>query len=199
MRQRITLAPPAGDTQTAWVALPYSNSYGNAQTLVSSMNGGAGAGPVLAVSRVDRTMQQKQTYAFQGGAWSGNNFALLPGEAVEVKVASAWTWGLVGAGASAPAYGFAYHSNVANLSWIALPPNAVYADAQSLVASMNGGAGSGPITKLARLDPQTSQMESYLYFAGAWRGTNFPIQPGTGVAVLVGQDLPSWTPRLAQP
>ena len=143
--------------------------------------------------------QQLQTYTFSGGAWGGANFALLPGEACEVTIGAPLSWDLVGAESSAPTYGFAVHTDVGNLSWVSLPENATLADARSLVAPMNGGAGAGPVTKVAQLDPATREMQSYLFFAGAWRGTNFALQPGTGVAVLVGGDLPSWSPHLSQP
>jgi hypothetical protein len=52
-----------------------------------------------------------------------------------------------------------------------------------------------PITRIAWLDPSTGQMESWLYFAGAWRGTNFTFRPGNGLAILAGGDLPLWQPR----
>jgi hypothetical protein len=198
VRRSVSLAAPSGPTRTAWLALPYTNAHANAQGLVASMNGGSGAGPVVAVSRVDRSTQVEQTWAWSG-TWSGQNFALIPGEAVEVTVAAAWTWVAVGSEAGSPAYGFAFRTDVGNLSWIALPPNAAYTDARSLASALNGGSGAGPVTRLAWLDPQTARTESWVWLAGAWRGTNFALAPGTGVAVLVRQDLPSWTPALGTP
>ena len=86
---------------------------------------------------------------------------------------------------------------VGNVSWISLPQNATVSDARTLVQSMNSGTSGGPISKLAWFNPATAQMESYLYFAGAWRGTNFAVQPGAGLAVVSRADLPLWKPRLA--
>jgi len=197
VRRRIVLSPAAGTTATQWIALPYTTSYGNAQGLVTSMNGGTGAGAIVAVARVDRETQVKQTWAFNGSSWSGTNFAILPGEAIEMTATAALTWSLVGAESSAPAYGFAFHTAVGNVSWISLPQNATLSDARTLVQSMNGGTGSVPIAKLAWFNPATAQVESYLYFAGAWRGTNFTVQPGSGLAVIARSDLALWKPRLA--
>jgi hypothetical protein len=199
VRRSIALAPAGGAPRSAWIALPYTTSYGNAQGLASNWNGGSGAGPVVSLARVDRQTQARQTWTRSGGSWTGTNFTLIPGEAVEVTVESPLTALLVGAEAASPAYGFAFHSSVGNLNWISLPQNAAYTDARGLLESMNGGTGSGPVTKIAWLNPATAQMESYLWFAGGWRGTNFALQPGNGLAVLAGADLPLWKPRLAQP
>lgn len=199
VRRSIALTPPTGSTLTTWIALPYSTSYGNAQGLATSWNGGTGAGPVVALSRIERTTQTRQTWTRASGSWTGTNFALVPGEALEVTVASPLAALLVGSESSDPAYGFAFHVNVSNLSWISLPQNTNYADARGLVEAMNGGTGPGPITKIAWLNPATASMESYLYFAGGWRGTNFTLQPGNGLAVLAGADLLLWKPRLVEP
>jgi hypothetical protein len=37
-----------------------------------------------------------------------------------------------------------------------------------------------------------------ILYAGDWRGTAFPLAPGTGIAIVVRSDLPVWTPHLAQ-
>jgi hypothetical protein len=195
----IALAPGAGQSLTTWIALPYSNGYANAKGLVSSMNGGSGAGPVVAVTRLDRTTQLEQTYVYGSGSWGGADFPLLPGEACRVTASAPWRWTVVGSEASLPQYGFAFRTEVSNLSWISLPQNATYTTAQSLVASLNGSSAAAPVTKLAQWDPASQHLDTWLYFAGAWRGTNFAVLPGSGLAVLVSADLPAWSPHLAQP
>jgi hypothetical protein len=199
MRRRVQLSPGTESTRTAWLALPYATAFADASDLVTSMNGGAASGPVTRVARVDRTTQARAEWSRSGTTWSGQDFALVPGEAVEVTVASALDWRLVGAESSAPAYGFVFHTDVGNVNWIALPQNADYSDARALAQALNGGSGAGPITKLAWVDPATGRTDSYLWFAGAWRGNNFPLQLGHGVAVLVGADVAAWSPRRAQP
>jgi hypothetical protein len=196
LRRRIQVAAPAaGNTRTVWLAMPYATAFADASDLVLNMNGSATSGPVTRVARVDRTTQVRSEWSRTGGVWSGQDFALVPGEAVEVTVGAALDWRLVGAESSAPSYGFAFHTAVGNVNWIALPQNSDYADAQSLVQALNGGSGAGPVTKLTWYDPASGQPASYLWFAGEWRGNNFPLQVGWGVAVLVGADVPVWSPR----
>ena len=199
VRRTLALTPPAGESLTAWIALPYSSSYGNAQGLATSWNGGTGAGPVVTLARIERATQTRQVWTRSSGSWTGTNFPIVPGEAVEVTVATPLSALVVGAESASPAYGFAFHVNVGNLSWISLPQNSNHTDARSIVESMNGGTGPGPITKIAWLNPATARMESYLYFAGGWRGTNFALQPGSGLAILAGADLLLWQPRLLNP
>jgi hypothetical protein len=195
VRRTIALAP-TGPSQTAWIAFPYATSYGNAQGLATSWNGGTGAGPVVTLARVDRATQARQVWTRSGGVWTGTNFPIVPGEAVEVTVQAPLTTLLVGAESPNPAYVFPFHTDIGNVNWISLPQNVNYADARAVAESMNGGTGPGPITKVAWLNPDTSQMESFLYFAGAWRGTNFTLRPGQGIAILAGGDVALWKPRL---
>ena len=122
-------------------------------------------------------------------------FALEDGEAYEVVVSAPLGWNSIGV-ATSTSYAFQHNTSIANLNWISLPTTTSYADARSLVDAMNGGVSAGAITKVARLHPTTGALESLFWFKGDWRGSNFPLQPGVGVLVLVGGDLPSWSPTL---
>jgi hypothetical protein len=200
LRRRIQVAAPGAEgPRRLWLALPYTTPYADASDLVTSMNGGTGGGPVTRVARVDRSTQARSEWSRTGSVWSGQDFALVPGDAVEITVAQALDWRLVGAEASVPAYGFTFHTAVGNVNWIALPQNADYADARTLVEALNGGSGAGAVTKLAWLDPATGRTDCFQWFAGDWRGNNFPLQLGWGIAVLVGADVPTWSPRRIQP
>lgn len=198
LRRRISIDPAGAPARTVWLALPAAQGYGDAASLVTSMNGG-GTGPVTRIAHIDRATQARREWLRQSGSWSGINFALVPGDAIEVTVATALNWNLLGAENVAPAYDLAFHTNVGNVNLLSLPLNAIYTDAQSLVQALNGGPLAGPVTKVAWLNPATGRTESWLWFADAWRGNNFPLQPGTGVAVLVGADVNNWAPRLKQP
>jgi hypothetical protein len=194
VRRRLRLTPPTGAQTSAWVSMPRTTGLAAAADLVTLWNGGAGAGPVVALARVDRETQLRQVWSYAGGRWTGTDFPIVPGDALEVTAGAPLDVLLTGAEDTNPAYGFAFHTQVGNLSWISLPQDVAYADAQAVVQAMNGGPGAGPITRVAWLDPASGQMQSWLWFAGAWRGTNFALQPGYGLAVLAGGDLPSWIP-----
>src|SRR5262249_17799522 len=175
MRRRVVIDPGAAPSRTAWIALPYVQPSISASALVTAMNGGLGTSPVTRVAVVDRSTQLRKEWSAASGTWSGNDFGVLPQQALEVTVSRPLQWNLLGAEASHPAYGFAFHANVGNLSWVSLPQNSVYTDARSLVQALNGGPGGAPVSKVAWLDPATGQLQSWLYFAGAWRGNNFTL------------------------
>jgi hypothetical protein len=128
--------------------------------------------------------------------WSGTNFTLNAGEAYEIVVTAPLGWNSIGVERDAATYAFTHNTTVANLNWIALPLTATYGTAQTLVNAMNGGASATHITKVARLDPASGSLQSLVYFKGGWRGSNFPVEPGVGVLVLVATDLPNWSPTL---
>jgi hypothetical protein len=196
IRRRISLAPNDATPLTTWIGLPGNHTAQTAADLVAEMNGGVGQGGVTRLSRIDSASQQRQSWEWDGSSWSGTDFLLQAGEAYEVVVAAAVGWNSIGVEPTNTAYSFQYHADISNLNWIALPWTATYGDARSLVDAMNGGASASSVTKVARLDPTTGSLQSLVYFKGGWRGSNFPIEPGVGVLVLVGSDLPSWSPAL---
>jgi len=199
MRRRVSIDPAGAPSRTLMIALPSVHAWPDAAALVLSMNGSASTGPVTAVASIDRTTQARRQWTHNGGVWSGTNFSILPGDAIEVTVGSALQWNSIGAELSTPTYSFAFHNDVGNVNWLSLPPNAVYTSAQGLAQAVNGTAGLGPVTKVAWMNPVTGRMESWLWFAGAWRGNNFPLPSGQGVAILIGSDVPAWSPQLRQP
>lgn len=199
MRRRLAIDPAGAPSRTLMIALPRVHAYPDAAALVTNMNGSASSGPVVRVASIDRSTQVRREWSRTGGVWAGTNFSIVPGDAIEVTVGSALQWNVLGAEQTAPTYSFAFHNSVGNVNWVSLPQNAVYTSAQNLAQALNGGAGLGPVTKVAWMDPATGRMESWLWFAGAWRGNNFPLPAGQGVAILVGSDVPAWSPQLRQP
>jgi len=194
-RRRVHLdAPPGGGSRTAYIALPHHTSATSAAALVQSMNGGAGATPVLAVSRLTRATQIQHTWSHETGVWTGSDFALLPGEPVAVTTVAAFDWDCIGAETETPVYDFDFHLDIGNVNWVSLPQNVTYTDAHAVVEALNAGTTPGSVTKIGWLDPSTGAMENWVFYAGDWRGTNFLLQPGQALAILVGHDLPSWTP-----
>lgn len=195
IRRRISLTPTA-DSLVTWIGLPGGQIAQTAADLVSEMNGGLGQGAVTSLSRIDALTQQKQSWEFATGSWSGSNFPLVAGEAYEIIVKAPLGWNSIGVARDAATYAFTHNSVVANLNWISLPLTSTYSTAQGLVNSMNNGTNATHITKVARLDHTTGTLQSLVYFKGGWRGNDFPVEPGVGVLVLVGADLPAWSPTL---
>jgi len=195
VRRRISLTPTAGPLVT-WIGLPGGHAAQTASDLVMEMNGGLGQGAVARLSRIDAPTQQKQSWEYVGGTWSGTNFPLTAGEAYEIVVTAPLGWNSIGVARDTASYSFAHHTAVSNLNWISLPLRASQKTAQSLVNAMNGGSSATHITKVARIDPTTGSLQSLVYFKGAWRGSDFPVEAGVGVLVLVSSDLANWSPTL---
>jgi hypothetical protein len=196
IRRRISMAPNGSEPLTTWIGLPGNHSAQSASELVAEMNGGTGQGAVTRLSRIDPATQQRQSWQWDGSSWNGTDFALQAGEAYEVVVGTTLGWNSIGVEPDSTSYSFQHHTSISNLNWIALPWTAAYGDAQSLVDAMNGGTAASSITKVARVDPSSGALQSLVFFKGGWRGSNFPIEPGVGVLVLVGSDLPAWSPTL---
>jgi hypothetical protein len=195
IRRRISMTPNGGQL-VRWIGLPGGHAAQTAADLVAEMNGGLGQGAVASLSRIDAATQETQRWEFANGTWSGTNFTLNAGEAYEIVVTAPLGWNSIGVERDAATYAFTHNTTVANLNWIALPLTATYGTAQTLVNAMNGGASATHITKVARLDPASGSLQSLVYFKGGWRGSNFPVEPGVGVLVLVATDLPNWSPTL---
>jgi hypothetical protein len=194
-RRRVHVeAPAAGATRSAYIALPWYGNAATAAALVQSMNAGTGATPVKEVARLVRATQTRQAWSHTGAVWAGNDFALLPGEPIEITTVAAFDWDCIGAESETPIYGFDFHGDIGNVNWISLPQNVTYTDARAVVDALNAGTIPGAVTKIGWLDPASGALQIYAWYAAGWRGTNFALQPGHALAILVGDDLPAWTP-----
>jgi hypothetical protein len=171
---------PLGQTWTAgqenvyWIAIPYVSGIPDAQTLINDLNRGPMPGPVRRISRLDPASQVLQSLTFEFGAWTGDNFPIVAGEAYAITLQSSLSQALVGAhnptrlnSASRP---------IGNIYWLGLPWNAAYADAQSLLDHMNGGSMPGSVSVIARLRCQRIAAESPV-LRGQWLGPNFTLSP----------------------
>ncbi len=75
-----------------WVSLPARTADQLAFQVVQDMNQGYSPTVVTRITRLNPDLQTYQTYQWNGSAWSGTNFVVLPGEAygVEVKTTTDW-------------------------------------------------------------------------------------------------------------
>ncbi len=84
---RFTLNPaPNGNVN--WVGLPYGGAYRHASDLATEL----GPARVVEVGRWDPATQSAGRLRWDGGAWTGTDFAIHPGDGVYVVIASSFTW-----------------------------------------------------------------------------------------------------------
>ncbi|HEY4704345.1 MAG TPA: hypothetical protein VII27_01230 [Thermoplasmata archaeon] len=84
---RFTLNPdPALNVN--WVGLPYGGAYRHASDLAAEL----GPARVVEIGRWDPATQSADRLRWDGGAWTGTDFAIHPGDGVYVVVASSFTW-----------------------------------------------------------------------------------------------------------
>jgi hypothetical protein len=71
-----------------------------------------------------------------------------------------------------------------NLYWTSLPYSSMYTSASDIVMDLEGSLVTPPsmINAIFKWDPTTQNAQLYLY-VGRWRGTDFKINPGDGIAV----------------
>lgn len=84
---RFTLNPDPG-RNVNWVGLPYGGAYRRASDLATEL----GPARVLEIGRWDPATQSAERLRWDGGAWTGTDFAVHPGDGVYVVVASTFAW-----------------------------------------------------------------------------------------------------------
>jgi len=72
---------------------------------------------------------------------------------------------------------FTFGAGVTNAHWFSLPYRSPYATASDLATEL----GPGRADVIAKWNPATQSSILYYYFRGAWRGTDFTINPGDGL------------------
>jgi hypothetical protein len=87
---RLTNNPSAPSLN--WVSLPPHTPHSLAYQVVQDANNGFFPGPVTRIVRFNPDLQTTQAYSWNGSAWTGTNFVVLPGEAYgfEVQATSDW-------------------------------------------------------------------------------------------------------------
>jgi hypothetical protein len=201
LAQKAQLAFPYVPAQenVYWIALPYLAGLADAQTLVNDLNRSPVPGPVRKITRMNPTTQTLQSLAYDPiGAWVGDNFPVVAGEAYAITLQSNLSQALVGAHNPSLGFNFQFKTNLSNIYWFSLPYNAAYANAQSLLEHLNGGPMPTTVAKLVRYESATGAPQSTLYFGGQWLGPDFAITPGQGYGIVLRSDLNGWRPRVTR-
>lgn len=198
MKSALSCAFAPGQENLYWISIPYLSGIPDAQSLVNDLNRGPMPGPVRRIARFNPTAQSLQTLDYDMGAWVGENFPVVAGEAYAVTLQSSLSQAVVGAHNPALGFNLSFRTGMSNIHWIGLPYHADYADAQALLDHLNGAASPTAVSKLVRFDPATGAPLGYRYFAGQWLGPNFPILPGQGYGIVLHGDLSGWRPRVVR-
>jgi hypothetical protein len=182
-----------------WIAMPYLSGIPDAQSLVNDLNRGPVPGPVRKITRLNPATQAIQSLAYDpSGAWIGDNFPIIAGEACAITLQSNLSQSLVGAHNPSLGLNLTFKTDKSNIYWLSLPYNAAYADAQALLEHLNGGSLPTAVAKIVRYDNATGAPQGYIYFAGQWLGADFPIAPGQGYGIVLRGDLNGWRPRVVR-
>ncbi|TLZ52778.1 MAG: hypothetical protein E6K18_02095, partial [Methanobacteriota archaeon] len=84
----------------------------------------------------------------------------------------------------------AYSSSArGNIYWVSLPYRSKYHTAKDISDDL--GPRDTKIDIVGKWNPSTQSTSVWAYFRGAWRGTNFPINPGDGIYVSAHSSF-SW-------
>ena len=177
------------NTNIAWFSLPYVTNYRRASDIASRL------GPANAdvIGKWDPATQSSVVYYFARAQWRGTNFPINPGDGLFLGVRRAFTWNITGVDA-APTLTFTANSPPrGNVNWISLPYTGIYNRASAIANELT----SAKIVEVGLWDP-TTQTATRWYYTGTWTGTDFTINPGAGVYVIIATSF-TWTPTLVTP
>lgn len=76
---------------------------------------------------------------------------------------------------------FAYNSLQSNVYWMSIPYRSIYRTAKDITDELT----STRVDLVAKWDPATQRSILWYWFRGAWRGTNFNLNPGDGFYIGV--------------
>ncbi|MBN2127840.1 MAG: PKD domain-containing protein [Sedimentisphaerales bacterium] len=170
-----------GTNAFAWLALPYDCPWTNAASLADQLQ---------EVDKLYRFSETNQSYAvWDCLASTGSNFRIVPGEALGVEVSTGTVLHVYGRHSWTNAFAWEHRADRFNHHWLALPPNSVCADAESLAQAVPA------CTKVALYEPAQDRFQSWFLLDGTWRGTNFALIPGAGILVSIGSNS-AWQPVL---
>lgn len=79
---------PAPTPNVNWIGLPYGSAYRRASDLAGEL----GPARVTEIGRWDPSTQSAERLRWDGGTWTGTDFAIRPGDGVYLVIASDFTW-----------------------------------------------------------------------------------------------------------
>ena len=177
--------------------MPYKSPYTNARSIVDMINNGPVPGNVTKIHNFNDD-QQAINYFYQAGAWRGTNFVATTDVSYALIINADTSFTFVGMHNPTQNIVRTYDPVAAShIYWISIPYNSPYTTARDVVDAINAAPTPGTVTKLHNFN-EAQQAINFFYQAGAWRGTNFPIMPGRGYAMIINANT-TWTPSVRYP
>jgi len=140
------------------------------------------------------------SYSFAKGKWRGPDFAINAGDGIFVGgIQTAFDWVIVGTDFETTLDFTATPKRVRNYNWISVPYTCDYDSASSMVNDIEFGLPPGSLLlEVGKWDPATQSAIIYYFDGAGWTGTDFAINPGDGIYLLIKVSF-SWTPLLITP
>ncbi len=192
MGVKIQLAFPRStvNTNIAWFSLPGVSSYHRASDIATAL----GPANIDVIGKWVPARQSSMVYYFTRGRWQGTDFPINPGDGLYLGTRQAFSWNITGADANAT-LSFSYNSPPkGNMNWISVPYTGIYSKASDIANAL----GSSKVTEIGLWDPATQSATRWYWSGTAWTGTDFTINPGAGVYLIVASNF-TWNPRLITP
>lgn len=166
-----------------WLSFPYRSQYLRASDIAAVVPN------CTKVVRLSPMTQDYENWENFFGNWSGNNFAVTPGESYAVVIGANSAFALTGVYLRSTLIDMRHHQTISNINWISLPYHSVYQTASDISDDLPNA------TKISRFNSYSQQWENWESFFGNWSGDNFQVEPKRGTAVIINTDT-LWSPEV---
>jgi len=211
--KKLSFVKNTDNTNYIWVSIPYNTPYNRASDIVTSIEGGTGAGTNTKIDQIGLWVpgtQTAQLYSYNSGQnrWPPlSDFAIPAGRGVYLYVTASFTWEMAGVDSVATITLEATDTDSLYYNFISLPYTSSYEAASDIVTEIEGGTGAGTNTKIDQIGlwvPGTQAAQLYSYNSGQNRWpplSNFTIPVGGGIYIHMsgGVSTYNWTPGLKIP
>lgn len=180
---------PAG-TNVNWLSLPYNTPYRRASDIANAL----GIGRIDVVGKWDPVLQSSIVYYYARGGWRGTDFPIVAGDGLYIGIVASFTWSVVGTDMDATRTFTMNPPAVPDVNWVGLPFTGIYGTASAIANELT----SAKVAEIGLWDSATQSVLRWYWTGSAWAGTDFAIDPGAGVYIIISTTF-SWTPILVIP
>ncbi len=190
VKTQLAFAYPVLSTSIRWFSLPANTRYARASDIASRL----GTANVDLVGKWDPALQRSIVYYYARGGWRGTDFDIRPGDGLYLGTRQTFTWVVMGTDADVTETFTFNGAGKANVNWVSVPYTGVYGRASDIANELS----PAKVTEIGVWDAATQTAVRYWWTGTAWAGTDFTINPGAGVYVVVASSF-TWTSRLITP
>ncbi len=197
-------------TNIMFITIPQDSGYTKASDIVMELEGalvGSGLdGKINVVGKWVPGDQASTAYLYDDifEEWTGDDFAIAPGDGIYLSVKSNFAWVVCGVDTDSQ-LSFVHNAvPKTNIMFFNLPATCSYMSASSIVLELEGAlTGPGLDSKINVIGlwifpGQYSTCFLYDTDFEEWCGDDFAIAPGTGIYLSITSDF-TWTPALITP